>query len=101
MRDVAYVLCNSIPPDVRRPNEQDWLAHYRSTLDAAGVQLDADTVWEQYRLYATYSWVSATSTAAVGSRWQAAKVGQGGMRRATASIEDLDTVAILEDRLGL
>ena len=101
MRDVAYVLANSIPADVRRPNEQAWIAHYRATLDAAGVQLDADTAWEQYRLYATYSWVSATSTAAVGSRWQAAKVGQGGMRRATSAIEDLDTVGILEDRLGL
>lgn len=101
MRDIAYVVCNSIPPEVRRPHQDDWIAHYRATLDTQGVQLDADTAWEQFRLYATYSWVSATSTAAVGSRWQAAKIGQGGMRRATSAIEDLDTVAILEDRLGI
>lgn len=101
MRDVAYVLCNSIPAEIRREHEQGWVARYLAALAAGGVLLDAGTAWEQYRLYATYSWVSATSTAAVGNRWQAAKVGQGGMRRATASIEDLDTVSILEDRLGV
>ncbi len=101
MRDVSYVLCNSIPAEIRREHERDWVARYLATLATLGVSLDADTAWEQYRLYAVYSWVSATSTAAVGNRWQAAKVGQGGMRRATAAIEDLDTVAILEDRLGV
>jgi hypothetical protein len=101
MRDVAYVLCNSIPAEIRREHEHEWVARYLAALAAGGVLLDADTAWDQYRLYATYSWVSATSTAAVGNRWQAAKVGQGGMRRATAAIEDLDTVSILEDRLGL
>jgi len=101
MRDVSYVLCNSIPPDVRRAHEREWVARYLATLADFGVPLDADTAWEQYRLYAVYSWVSATSTAAVGNRWQAAKIGQGGMRRATASIEDLDTVEILESRLGV
>jgi len=101
MRDVSYVLCNSIPAEIRRAHEREWIAQYRAALADAGVVLDADTAWEQYRLYAVYSWVSATSTAAVGNRWQAAKIGQGGMRRATASIEDLDTVGILEDRLGV
>ncbi|MEX0665726.1 MAG: phosphotransferase [Acidimicrobiia bacterium] len=101
MRDVSYVLCNSIPAEIRRGHEKEWVARYLATLAEGGVVLDADTAWEQYRLYATYSWVSATSTAAVGNRWQAAKIGQGGMRRATASIEDLDTVTILEDRLGV
>jgi hypothetical protein len=101
MRDVSYVLGNSIPAEIRRAHEQDWVAQYLAALADAGITLDAATAWEQYRLYATYSWVSATSTAAVGNRWQAAKVGQGGMRRATAAIEDLDTVTILEDRLNL
>jgi hypothetical protein len=101
LRDVSYVLCNSIPSEIRREHEHEWLARYRAVLAERGIELDRETAWDQYRLHATYSWVSATSTAAVGSRWQAAKVGQGGMRRATASIEDLDTVSILEDRLGV
>ncbi len=101
MRDVSYVLCNSIPAEIRRAHERDWGARYLATPAAHGVALAPDTAWEQYRLFAVYSWVSATSTAAVGNRWQAAKIGQGGMRRATAAIEALDTVAILEDRLGV
>jgi hypothetical protein len=46
-----------------------------------------------------YAWASATSTAAMGSRWQAVEVGEGGMSRATAAVEDLDSVALLESLL--
>jgi aminoglycoside phosphotransferase (APT) family kinase protein len=101
MRDVGYVLGNSIPTEVRRAHEVDWIAHYLTTLAAFGVKLDEDTAWEQYRLFAAWAWISATSTAAVGSRWQAVKIGQGGMKRATGAIEDLETVDLVEDRLGL
>ena len=54
----------------------------------------------QYRLFAVFSWVSATSTAAMGDRWQPADVGRGGMERATTAIADLDSVGLLEERLG-
>jgi hypothetical protein len=50
-------------------------------------------------LLVAYAWSSATSTAAMGDRWQAIDVGRGGMARATASIEDLETVALLESLL--
>ncbi len=99
MRDIAYVLGNSIPTDVRRTHEHDWLARYRAVLAEGGVILDEATAWEQYRLLVAYSWNSATSTAAMGSRWQEAHVGQGGMRRATAAAEDLGTVELLESLL--
>jgi hypothetical protein len=49
---------------------------------------------------AVYSWASATATAAMGSLWQAERIGQGGMRRATATIEDLDSVGALEEALA-
>jgi hypothetical protein len=93
------VLGNSIPTDVRREGEHEWIQRYVDGLAAAGVTLDFDDAWEQYRVLVAYSWASATSTAAMGSRWQSEKIGQGGMRRATATIEDLDTVAALEARL--
>jgi aminoglycoside phosphotransferase (APT) family kinase protein len=99
MRDVAYVLGNSIPTEVRREGEREWLQRYVDGLAAGGVTLDVDDAWEQYRVLVTYSWASATSTAAMGSLWQSEKIGQGGMRRATATIEDLDTVSALEARL--
>ncbi len=100
MRDVAYVLGASVPTDLRRAHERDWIRQYVEHLAAAGVALSFDDAWEQYRLLVVYSWSSATSTAAMGSRWQSVDVGRGGMARATASIEDLESVPLLESLLG-
>jgi len=96
MRDFAYVLGNSTPTDVRRAHESAWLDHYLGVLRAEGIELDRALAWEQYRLLVIYAWSSATSTATMGSRWQTVEVGQGGMARATAAVEDLASVALLE-----
>jgi hypothetical protein len=100
MWDVAYVICNSVPTDVRRAHERDWLDRYRTELAGAGIALDAARVWQQYRLYAVYSWNSAVSTAAMGSRWQPEARAHGAMLRTTAAIEDLDSVGLLEELLA-
>ena len=100
MRDVAYVLGNSVPTDLRREHERAWVHQYVDFLAAHDVELDFDDAWRQYRLLVIYSWNSATSTAAMGSRWQAIDVGRGGMARATAAVEDLESVALLEEMLG-
>ena len=100
LRDVAYVLGNSIPTDVRREGQREWIARYVAGLGAAGVTVAEADAWEQYRVLAVYSWASATATAAMGSLWQAERIGQGGMRRATATIEDLESVDALEAALA-
>ena len=64
------------------------------------MQLDEDVAWEQYRLFAVYAWSSATSTAGVGDRWQRQEYGHQGMTAATAAIEDLDSIGLLEELLG-
>ena len=84
---------------MRREGEREWIQRYVDGLAAGGVTLDADDAWEHYRVLVACSWAPATSTAAMGSLWQSEKIGQGGMRRATATIEDLDTVAALRARL--
>ncbi|MBM4267712.1 MAG: hypothetical protein FJ144_14060 [Deltaproteobacteria bacterium] len=99
MRDVSYFLCNSIPPDVRRANEKDLIDLYCGTLAEAGCRLDRNRAQAQYRLGAVYSWIAATTTAAMGSQWQKQTVGLAGMRRATESIVDLGTVDALRERL--
>jgi len=99
MWDVAYVLCNSVPTDVRRSHEDEWIASYIEALGAGGVHLEPSDAWQQYRLFAVYSWVAATSTAAAGSRWQAEEVGRGGMERATRAVEDLASLARLHELL--
>jgi aminoglycoside phosphotransferase (APT) family kinase protein len=100
MRDVAYFCCNSIPPEVRRAEERELVRRYCGALGSEGVDLAFDVAFEQYRLFAVYSWVSAASTAAVGERWQPEAVGRGGMARATAAVDELDAAGLLGARLG-
>lgn len=100
MWDVAYVLCNGLPPEIRRAHEHDWIARYRDGLAAGGVELGADQAWEQYRLFAVYAWSSATSTAGVGDRWQPQEYGRKGMEAATTAVDDLDSIGLLESLLS-
>jgi Phosphotransferase enzyme family len=100
LRDVAYVLCNSVPQDVREPNERAFVDRYCEVLAAAGVDLDPVTAWEQYRLFAVYSWVAAAATAGMGSKWQPLSVGLSATRRATAACAHLDSAGLLESMLG-
>lgn len=99
MRDVAYFLCNSLPTELRRAEQDALLARYRSALQARGVALDERTAAEQYRLFSVYSWIAATSTAAVGSQWQPIEIARAAMGLTTTAIEDLGVVELLEDRL--
>jgi hypothetical protein len=100
MRDVAYVLCNSIPADVRAACEHSWITRYCALLADAGVTLSFDDAWQQYRLFAIYSWVAAASTAGMGAKWQPLHIGLGGTQRATAACEHLQSVELLEELLG-
>ena len=100
IRDVAYVMCNSIPPEVRRATERDLVDRYVELLAASGVDgIDSDDMWRRYRLFAVYSWVAATATAAMGSKWQPLEIGLAGTERATRAIEDLDTIGLVESQL--
>ena len=100
MRDVAYFLCNSLPTEVRRSEEAALLARYRAGLADRGVTLDERVAHDQYRLFSVYSWISATTTAAMGSRWQPFEIGQSAMVRTTEAITDLDAIGLLTERLG-
>jgi phosphotransferase family enzyme len=96
LRDVAYVLCNSIPAEVRAAHEHAWIERYCKLLADAGVVLAVDDAWQQYRLFALYSWVSATATAGMGAKWQPLHIGLGGTRRATAACTELACVELLD-----
>jgi hypothetical protein len=100
IRDVAYVLSASTPTQVRRDHEGALLLRYREILAAHGITLDADTAWEQYRLFTIYGWCAATWTAAMGSKWQPEHIGLGGTERATIAALDLDSMGLLRQRLG-
>ena len=100
IRDVAYTMCNSVPPDIRAAIERGLVDRYCELLDASGITFDSDDAWDQYRIHAVYSWVAAAATAGMGSKWQSIEVGLGGTRRATAACAHLDSVGLLESVLG-
>jgi hypothetical protein len=100
MRDVAYVMCNSVPPAVRAADERALVDRYCELLAEDGIALDPDEAWDQYRLFAVYSWVAATATAGMGSKWQPIEIGLAGTQRATAACAHIDSVGLLESRLG-
>ena len=100
IRDVAYVLCNSVPVDVREAVERDLVEQYCARLVTAGVAVEVDDVWDQYRVHALYSWVSATATAGMGSKWQPLHVGMSATVRTTAACAHLDTVGLIESLLA-
>lgn len=101
IRDISIYLGNSCPTELRRAQQESWLRMYRQTLIDSGV--DAPTyhdLWERFRLHVIYAWSAATSTAAMGSKWQPIEVGMLGMQRATATCGDLETVEAFRARLG-
>jgi hypothetical protein len=100
VRDVAYFCCGSVPAPVRRELEDELLSSYCDALASAGVTLARSAAFEQYRLFSVFSWVSAVSTASVGSRWQPAQAAMDAMARATTALEDLDAAGFLGERLG-
>jgi aminoglycoside phosphotransferase (APT) family kinase protein len=97
MRDVAYVLCNSVPAELRRAQEQAWLVRYRAALAEGGVALDAGEAFEQYRLFAIYGWLAATATLAMGSKWQPESLALSSTERATLALEDLGCEALVRE----
>ncbi len=100
MRDVAYFLCNSLPTEVRRAEQDALISRYRAGLAEGGVHLDESVAQEQYRLFSIYSWIAATTTAAMGSKWQPIEIGRRATERSTQAIIDLDVLDLLADRLG-
>lgn len=100
IRDVGIYLCNSCPTDLRRAEQDAWLCIYRQRLTDAGVAAPAlEVLWKRYRRTVLYGWVAATTTAAMGDRWQPVEVGMSAMRRATQACADLETVEAIREAL--
>lgn len=100
VRDLGIYLCNSCPPEVRRAHEEDWLRAYRKGLVDAGVDAPGlEVLWQRYRLAVLYGWVAATTTAAMGDRWQPVEVGMAAMRMSTQTCAELETLAAFREAL--
>jgi aminoglycoside/choline kinase family phosphotransferase len=96
MKDVSYFLCNSIRSELRREHEGPLIRHYLEKLAELGIRaLPFEEAWQQHRIFALYSWLAATFTAAA-SGLQDADIAMAGMKTATNAIVDLQSVRFVE-----
>ena len=75
IRDVAYFVGNSVPPEVRRGHEQELLRRYLAALAERGVEIPYDEAWDRYRLQMVTGWISAVATAGMGDALQPIEIG--------------------------
>ncbi len=100
IRDVAIFLGNSCPPEVRRAEQDGWLRAYRRTLVDAGVDApELGQLERRLRLAVLYGWVAATTTAAMGDKWQPLDVSTTAMRGATETCTELETLGAFREAL--
>ncbi len=99
MRDVSYFL-TKMTTEVRRECQGSLIARYRAAIADRGIVLEQHEAYDQYRLFSVYSWLSATTTAAMGSAWHPSSIGYQSMQRATKAIIDLEALDLLAERLG-
>jgi len=93
MRDISYLLVNSLSEELRLARQEDLIREYLAVLEAQGVSLNFDTAWRQYRLQSVYAWIAGVVTAP--SNFQPEQVVAAGLGRACAAVLDLDAVALI------
>ncbi len=95
-RDVAYFATASVEPDLLRKIERSLVERYASRLEAAGVIVDLDLLWTQYRAGVTAFFVSAVAAAEGGERAQLPDVCRVGVERSVAAAEAHDSFGVLK-----
>lgn len=98
-RELAYTLITGMTTADRRSNQRELLEVYRRALAAeGGPELDADELWDRYRIGAQYPYIAPLIVAGAGGM-QAESIALEGVRRGVAALDDLDTVTLLEKAL--
>ena len=99
LRDVAYFIGNSVPPEVRRDHEQELLRRYLAALAERGVEIPYDEAWDRYRLQMVTGWIAAVATAGMGDALQPIEIGMRATERSNIAIEDLEVIPLLHKAL--
>ena len=96
MRDVAYALVGGLTTEDRRARERELLDTYRRALAGeGGPELSHDDIWPRYRESVAWAFTTVLTTAGV-SGLQVVDIVMAGLQRAIAALEDLETVAALQ-----
>jgi Phosphotransferase enzyme family len=100
IRDICIYLGHSCPTELRRQEQDRWLATYHQVLVDSGAEPPSlDELWLRYRRGVLYAWVGATTTAVFGSRMQPIEVSMRAIKVANATCADLETVEALRAAL--
>ena len=98
-RELAYTLITGMTTADRRAHQRDLLDVYRAALTAAGgPELARDDLWSRYRMSAQYPFIATLIVAGAGGM-QDETIALEGLRKSTAALDDLDTVALLRASL--
>lgn len=100
VRDVAYLLSQSMPTDARRSDERDLVELWRQTLVDNGVtDYSAEQAWEDYRRAVLALWILVVVIAGTldssnerGHAWMTEMIS-----RSAATIDDLDLLDLLPE----
>jgi thiamine kinase-like enzyme len=96
LRDLGYFLVNSVETQLRRNRERELIELYLATLADGGVDApDFDTAWAEYRLFALYTWIAISVTAAA-SGLQPRAVVQRAVERTATALDDLASLDALD-----
>ena len=99
LRDVTYFLTNSLAVETRRVHGEELIRVYLAALAEAGAPpVPFGLAWEQHRLHALYTWISAIVTAAAVSL-QRERVVRAALERSSAAVMDLDSLGALRERV--
>ena len=100
LRDVTYFLTNSLSVETRRARGEELIRVYLAALAAAGAPpVPFSLAWEQHRLHALYTWISAIVTAAAATL-QRESIVRAGLERSSAAVMDLDSLGALREQVG-
>ncbi len=100
MWDVAYGLCLSFPPDVRKQAEKQLLPVYVALLNESdAINVSLEEIQYEYRKFAFFSWISAATTLGAGERMQPLEWSLSAIRWTTQAIEDLNVLEVLQREL--
>ena len=101
IEDVAFLLSQSVPFEIRRRIEREQVERYRQGLLAAGIDYYAspESAWEDYRRCVLYLWMYAVLiSGALDPRIERARqVMSAIVGRSATAIEDLDCLSLLPE----
>jgi hypothetical protein len=100
IEDVAFLLSQSMPVELRPTCERELVERYRLGLEAAGISYyTPETAWHEYRKCVLYLWMYAVliSGALDPTNPRSRAVMRAIITRSAAAIADLDCLALLDE----